>query len=229
MNKGSYTYYDLIGHLVPGTVLLGFVVVVAKWLGWNTSSCSLSWAETLGFGSVLAYIAGILVQGISSWFEPKLHQAWGGKPSVKAIEKALEDKAGTSANGRYVAALAGYFKIESPEKNPQTLFALAKDLVNRKALGRSELFNSMYALFRAMLTVAVLVSLSSPILLVADAWDWWFTANWLDLWAAAFIGGIVLAFVVYRLAKDKAYDYVNEVIAMAGSSVLELTDASQIK
>lgn len=72
-------YYDLLGVVVPGTLLVCWLPICFPVLSQVAASSDLSEAFEVIALVVLAFFVGQLVQAIASLVEPVLYWTWGGR------------------------------------------------------------------------------------------------------------------------------------------------------
>jgi hypothetical protein len=154
--EDRFNYYDVVAHIVPGTLVLGVLAIIPKVFGfavpWPSSS-----AVTLAASIPIAYAVGQVVQAIASFLQPIYYKLWGGRPSDVMMEgksRLTEERL-----KRMLPVLGQFFK--SPTDTPKARAALFSDamaLCNREELGRVAVFNASYAFHRALLTTGVVAS-----------------------------------------------------------------------
>ena len=155
------TLYDFIAGVVPGIVFLWAVSLFSGSLG-ITFNIPLSGG--IGETSVLialAYITGLILQGISQGITEKiLIKLWGGFPSSKwllpddgyfsddykaKVKQIVEKKFGIKVENELS-------RKERLKKN-QEIFYLCYNAVDKERLSeRPQIFNAHYGLFRCLLT-----------------------------------------------------------------------------
>lgn len=216
----KFSYYDLLAHIVPGTLFLGLLVLLKNLLGFSIP-LHLSSLLALGFGTALAYATGHVLQGISSFFERGYEYLWGGKPSIKMLSE--ETKHFTeSSRKKMLECLVNHFDESYPEtpKDHLQIFRRCMALVNEKKLGRVETFNASYAFHRVLLTTVLLSTVSlcvssflvdrSVIEVSRDTYN-----GLLSLATLALIGTVVEFF----RTKQRSEYYAREVLDMAVLSI----------
>ncbi|HEY2436111.1 MAG TPA: hypothetical protein VGH93_02955 [Solirubrobacteraceae bacterium] len=151
--EDKLTYYDVVAHVVPGTIVLGLLTLMPRVFGF-----AVPWPRSglvvVAAGIPLAYAVGQVVQALSSIVQPVYYRLWGGMPSAVIMEGRNAQLSGPRL-GRIIGALSAYF--DAPADTPQergALFADAMALCNAGALGRVDSFNASYAFHRALLTTA---------------------------------------------------------------------------
>jgi len=154
---GKYTYYDLVAHLVPGTLLLAVLALVPEVFGFSLPTPS-STVVALVTGLPVAYVAGQVMQALASFLQPVYYRLWGGMPSTEIAAGDSKRLRGSRLD-RVMSTLATRFN--APSDTPaerEELFADAMALCNQKGLGRVGEFNASYAFHRALLTTGVIVT-----------------------------------------------------------------------
>lgn len=154
---GKYTYYDLVAHLVPGTLLIAVLALVPEVFGFSLPTPSSSTVAAVA-GLPLAYMAGQVMQALASFMQPIYYRLWGGMPSGR-----IADGDSTRLRGerleRVMAALGARFNSPSTTTAARDdLFTDAMALCNKNGLGRVAEFNASYAFHRALLTTGVIAS-----------------------------------------------------------------------
>ncbi len=220
----KFTYYDLVAHLVPGTIILSLIALSAKLLGFSFAA---SFSNTAKFGAAiaLAYIIGHALQGISSQFESFYEKMWGGKPSVQLLSS--ETKYFIEKHRlKLLEKLQAYFESgsASSDEDYQQLFSHAAALVNKEGIGRVNLFNASYALHRVMLTTGVIAMFAVALLLLLSINAWAIllskpTINMLLYTLVFTVAGVVVEF--FR-TKQRGYYFAKEVLDMAFLHISEV-------
>jgi len=218
----KFDYYDAVAHIIPGTIVCLFGLYVLDIAGISLPKISDGSLAEVGIGVAVAYTAGHLLQGISSSLEPLYYALWGGKPSVKLLERS-SGYFSDAQRRELIAAMVSYFGVseECPDDNAgkelyyQRLFERGMALCNRQKLGRVENFVASYAFHRAMMTsflVSFLAAGGIKILFLFHRFQ--VPAEKLavlHLLLVAAGAGLVLEF--FR-ARKRAYYYAREVISM---------------
>ena len=164
--EDKLTYYDIVAHLVPGTLVLGALALMPEIFGFTVP-----WPHSdllsATIGIPVAYAVGQVVQGLSSMAQPIYYYLWGGKPSDVILEGKSPSLKGERLE-RVLAGLASHFN--SPADTPARrggLFMDAMALCNKEGLGRVDSFNASYAFHRALLTTGLVSSavLAAPLIL----------------------------------------------------------------
>ncbi len=213
----KFTYYDIVAHLVPGTIILSLIALSANLFGFSFPTAFSDTAK-FGVGLALAYVIGHVLQAISSQFESFYEERWGGKPSVKLLSSKTEYFA-EKHRKELLEKLQAYFKSDSASSNEdyQQLFSHAAALVNKEGIGRVNLFNASYALHRVILTTGIIGILTVALLLLLSINAWAIllskpTTNMLLYTLVFTVAGVAVEF--YR-TKQRGYYFAKEVLDMA--------------
>ncbi|KKN17457.1 hypothetical protein LCGC14_0965650 [marine sediment metagenome] len=201
-------YYDIVGTVIPGVLLVAWAAVCFPALSDITSSVGLASTFGLLAGLALAVFAGQLVQALGSIIGPALYRSWGGRPSDKALSDGL---------GRYLpkdAAARVRQKLQAElgtETNPQYLFLHAMQLTDAANEGRAARFNGLYAYHRSqvvLVLIAIVMAIGSAAFGRLASWHWWHIA-------ALFPGLLALLALAWHRARQRAIYYVREVLLAA--------------
>lgn len=221
MDRGSYSYYDLIGHIVPGSLILGLLYLFNESVKVVDLSFSASWVGVLGLGIAGAYITGVVLQALGSWIEPFLYLIWQGKPSTIAISDALQNGAANIPLSDFVRKVALRYGVADAANEPEATFKYAQVLVNRHGWGRSEQFVAHYALFRALIVSSLISTVLSIAYLIGANCSWCsLSADHVSIWVLVLIASVLSLFVFIVRGKERAYTYAREIISMAGISLI---------
>jgi hypothetical protein len=166
--EAKLTYYDVVAHVVPGTIVIGVLALMPQVFGFGVP-----WPKSelvvVAAGAPLAYAVGQVVQALSSMVQPIYYRLWGGMPSALLMEGRNKLLNGPRLS-RIVTALSAHFNApaDTPEAR-NALFADAMALCNAQGLGRVDSFNASYAFHRALLTTGWASSLALLVALVLEA------------------------------------------------------------
>jgi hypothetical protein len=162
---GKLSYYDVVAHIVPGTLVLGVLALIPEVFGFAVPLPK-SDALTLAAGIPVTYAVGQVVQAVSSFMQPLYYKLWGGMPSRVILEGKSTRLRGARLS-KIVAALSKRFDSEpdTPEQR-EAVFSFAMAVCNRQGLGRVGDFNAAYAFHRALLTTGVLTTTMLAVSLV---------------------------------------------------------------
>jgi hypothetical protein len=152
------TYYDAVAHLVPGTLMCVAIVYTADLSRVSFPKLELGALTELGVGVAFAYTLGHLLQAVSSTLEPFFFFLWGGRPSVRLLEKS-SNSFSEAQRAKFVNETKAFFGETEPcppgkraEKHYyQRLFERCIALCTRQSTGRVESFLVAYEFHRALL------------------------------------------------------------------------------
>lgn len=200
--------YDILGTIVPGTLLLGWAAVCFPKLCSGATQVNFPDAFTVIVLTALAVFLGQLVQAVASLCEPALFKSWGGRPSDTALEKGIEGYFPADSAKRIREKLDAAIGQDSQE---HSLFLYAMQLSDGQDVGRARRFNTLYAYHRALLVLVILCGL----MLIA-AMFWGFALPWTVPQKLA-AGGVfvVLIWLIWHRAWQRACYYVREVLLTA--------------
>jgi len=207
----KFSLYDFIAVLIPGLLFI-----------WAASSCAdlagitinVSLTGGLAETSVLialAYVTGLLLQGISQGITEKiLTRIWGGFPSERWLlqednkfSKEYKEKILQLVKKKFDIVLgSGGSRVQRMKKN-QEVFYLCYNAVDKAKLSeRPQLFNAQYGLFRCLLTSFSMVLLFGiTIFLTSTSKE---SAQLVTLSSFCLIGAIVSYFRVKKRGEDFA-------------------------
>lgn len=203
----KFEFYDLLGILVPGTLLVYVSLLCFPQIVRPVPVKFPDAVNTIIF-TVLIIFVGQLVQALASLIEPLLYWTWGGRPSDRALGSGL---------GRYMPADTGdrirrkLQRALGEEATTNSLFLYAMQRAEAAGSGRVAKFNGLYAYHRAL----ILLVLSSLLLVMLSAY---FGA--LSLASRWEVAGICIALalvliLVWHRARQRAMYYVREVLLTA--------------
>ena len=205
----KFEFYDVLGILVPGSMLLGFMAV-------SFPEVASSFAS-VGFPNVFAVICliavaaflGHLVQAISSLLEPIFNWTWRGRPSERALREGLGMRYFPADAARRIRGKLA--SIVGETASDRSLFLYATQKAETSGNARVTKFNGLYAYHRAMLA---LVLLALSILLASMCWgaiERWPISEKLEI----LVAGLFLLVVFWFRAKQRGFYYVREVLSTA--------------
>ncbi|HUT61716.1 MAG TPA: hypothetical protein VNA25_28090 [Phycisphaerae bacterium] len=202
-------YYDILGSLVPGVLLVCWVPVCFPTVTEAFPGTSLPEAFSVIAFVALAIFAGQVVQSIGSLIEKPLFWTWGGQPSDRAMREGLGRRyLPEDAASRIRARLAS---VVGPNASDRSLFLYAMQCTDSTGIGRSPRFNSLYAYHRALLVLVI----AALLLLLASA-EWGAAKDWPVLKLRLVEAGMLLLIIlVWHRAKQRAFYYVREVLLSA--------------
>lgn len=198
-------YYDIIGTVIPGVLLVSWAAICFPGVAEVTLSTGLSSAFGFVAGIAFAVFAGQLVQAIGSLIEPVLYWSWGGRPSERALEeglgKYLPEDTGRRIRGKLQA------KVEN-DASAQSLFLYAMQLTDAANIGRATRFNGLYTYHRSQVVlvfVGLVMAATSCAFGRFAFWHWWHTASLI-------LGLLLTLLLAWYRAKQRAMYYVREVL-----------------
>lgn len=204
----KFEYYDILGIVIPGSLLLAWVQFCFPAVLGLVSASGFPEAFNVLVLIALTIFLGHLVQAIASNIEPLIYWTWGGRPSDQALEGGLagylpEDSA-ARIRGILKEAVGG-----SPSDHSLFLFAMQK--AHSAEVGRASRFNSLYGYHRGLLA---LLPLAAGLLVAAMVWGQ--AASWIcGQKAGSLILIAVLLVLVWHRTKQRAFYYVREVLLTA--------------
>jgi hypothetical protein len=205
----KFEFYDVLAMLVPGTLLAGLLPIVFPTLALRADAVKFPESFTVICLVALAVFFGLLVQAISSLFEPVFNWTVGGRPSERALQDGLGDRyfpAGTAARIR--AKLAA---IVGPDSENRSLFLFAMQKAETSDNSRVSKFNGLYAFHREILTLTLIA-----IFLLVLSTFWGGAVDWsLPEKAATFTGVLGLLLLFWHRTRQRACYYVREVLLTA--------------
>jgi len=201
-------YYDILGVVVPGTLLLALIRVCFP--GLSQLLCPVGFPEAflVVILIALALFLGHLVQAIASSAEPLLYWTWGGRPSDRALQGGLDGYLPQDSAARIKKVLA---RALGGEPSDHSLFLFAVQKAHAAEIGRASQFNSLYGYHRGILTLLVL---AAGLLVAAMVWGqgvcWTMGQKVLALVAI-----VLVLLLVWHRAKQSAFYYVREILLTA--------------
>ena len=214
MNKLSY--YDVLGHLIPGLVFLAGLGLISTHVGDKIPKIPGGEGVKVMFVTAGAYYIGHLLSAVGSLIQPILYFFWGGKPSRRIlIANTPHFHSEMRDNVRKNLAK----KCNLPEKIPNAyrkraeyldaLFGYAQSFCDKEHLGRIAEFNAAYALHRSLFMASFLAGVISL---------YWISrvsipieSNLVTLLIA---GYFLAAGISFCRARQRAYYFVREVLRM---------------
>jgi hypothetical protein len=232
--SSRFDYYDAIAHLIPGAIGCLVILYFCDVFSVTLPRPRVGSLGGLGIGVAVAYTVGHLLQSLASAFEPMYYFVWGGKPSVRLLEKR-SDRFSEEQRRDLVHAFVKFFDMLEPcpqGKNVrrnyyQRVFEKCMGVCNRNKLGRVETFVTIYGFHRVLLTTFLLafagcaftraaiglgaLLLPSEKLRVLNFMTW--------------MAGASALIEVFR-ARQRAYHYAHEVIMMTSDFIRSSGSAS---
>lgn len=202
------SYYDVIGIVVPGTLLVGWIPVCFPVIVSRTQVFTFPEAFAFVVLIALVFFIGHLVQALSSATQNILYFTWGGRPSDTALEKGLGDYFPKDSAKRIRGILED--KI-GKETDAHSLFLYALQQADSAEKSRVSTFNGLYAYHRVLL---MLIILAFILFLTSKFWgavESWTTAEFV----VSLVIMILLLVLFWYRAKQRAYYFVREVLLTA--------------
>jgi hypothetical protein len=205
----KFELYDVLGILVPGTLLVALTLIFFPAL--STSAINVKFPD--GFTVIclvaLSVFAGNLVQAISSLIEPIVDRTWGGRKSEQGLLQGLGDRyLPTDTASRIRGKLAS---ILGSNVKDRSLFLFAMQKAETSENSRVARFNALYAYHRAILCLTLisvgLLGLSMACG-VAAYWPAYERAIALGIW-------VLLLLITWNRTRQRAIYYVREVLLTA--------------
>lgn len=163
--EDKLSYYDIVAHIVPGTLVLGVLALVPEVFGF-TVPLPHSSVIILAASIPVTYTIGQVVQALASFMQPLYYRMWGGMPSAVILEGKSKRLHGARLE-KMMSTLSRYFDTPIGTAGERAaLFSFSMALCNRNSLGRVDSFNASYAFHRALLTTGIVTTV---MLLVAIA------------------------------------------------------------
>ena len=204
----KFDLYDLLGTIVPGTLVLGWTVACFPELATWFSQVQFPEAFTVVVLTALAVFVGQLVQAVASLVEPAIYRTWGGRPSDAALDKGLKgflpENSAERIKGKLQEAVG-----RSAERH--SLFLYSMQLSDGQDIGRARRFNTLYAYHRGLLVLVVFCGV-----MLGAAMIWGQAAAWptgQKLAAGAVV--LLLMVLIWYRAWQRACYYVREVLLTA--------------
>lgn len=183
----TFKAYDILSSLIPG-----FLAVLML-----LSAFDMQYDNDLVIAyTAIAFLAGYIVNTISSWMEDFYFFTWGGKPS----DRLLDGKSIWKVRFYHHTKVKGLLQSDSsnPSAKNSELFFIAMRYANGQKDSRVDDFNALYAFSRSLLTT---VLIGTAILLIENYKDWRYYAVLLPA-----------LIIVWLRCKQRAYYYAREVL-----------------
>ena len=202
-------FYDVLGVLIPGSIVLGLVCVTFPEAVKPFSTTAFPDAFTVVCLTAVAVFLGQLIQAIASLIEPIVDWTWGGRSSERALEHGLGDRYLPLDSARRIRAKLA--RVVGETASSRSLFLYAMQKAETSGNSRVAKFNGLYAYHRGMLTLVIVI-----IGVLVGAMGWGAIRHWalgakLELVAA----GLILLVTVWFRAKQRGFYYVREVLSTA--------------
>jgi hypothetical protein len=205
----KFEIYDLLGIIVPGTLLIGLTLILFPVLSAPASNVKLPEGFTVICLVALSVFAGNLVQAISSLIEPLIENTWGGRMSEKGLSRGLGDRyLPTDTAARIRNKLVSVLGTNSKDRS-LFLFALQKaETGENPRVGR---FNALYAYHRAILCLTLMTFALLTFSMVCGLAVSWSPSEK----SVALAALILLLFITWNRTRQRAIYYVREVLLTA--------------
>jgi len=205
----KFEIYDLLGIVVPGTLLIGLTLILFPVLSTPASNVKLPEGFTVICLVALSVFAGNLVQAISSLIEPLIENTWGGRMSEKGLSRGLGDRyLPTDTAARIRNKLVSILGSNSKDRS-LFLFALQKaETDENPRVGR---FNALYAYHRAILCLTLMTFALLTLSMVCGLAVSWSPSEK----SVALAASILLLFITWNRTRQRAIYYVREVLLTA--------------
>ncbi len=203
----KFEYYDLLGTLVPGILMLSWIPVCFPAL-MSVKGPSYPEAFAVLALTALAVLIGQLLQALGSiLMEPVLNYSWGGRPSEKVFKEGLGNFKKENAD-RIRSKLEAKVGTGSAD---QSLFLYAMQLSESAKDSRVPRFNSLYAYHRNLCAAIAAAILS----FVSSFYGGFASSLSFPMALLAILGLLAVLLVVVRRTKQRADYYVREVLMTA--------------
>ena len=201
----KFDFYDILGFLIPGTLLVCWVPICFPSISSMASALKFPSAFAVIALTALSVMLGHLMQAVGSIIEPAIQRTWGGKRSQRALTQGIKGYLSQDAAKRIREKLC---QVVGPEASDTDLFYYALQRTDAANIGRTTRFNSLYAYHRGLI---VFFLIATALLAISTIWGP--AASWTThLQMGAFAGILVLLILVwYRTNQRDAY-YVKEVL-----------------
>ncbi|MBX7208548.1 MAG: hypothetical protein K1X78_09570 [Verrucomicrobiaceae bacterium] len=208
-------FYDVIGVLIPGTVFLCAGAICYPSLASHLAIPQLPEAFAVIALVSLALLCGHVLQSLASFIEPLIEKTWGGRTSEKAFRSGLGERYLPKESADRIAQALS--KAMSVESGLRSKFLFAMQISETAGNSRVARFNALYAHFRVLLVMALVV-----LLMLIHASMWGALRSWP---CSSKLGVCILASVVTALfwnrARQRAIYYVREVLLTAERTLLQ--------
>jgi hypothetical protein len=170
-----FSLYDFIAAVIPGLL---FIWAVSFFSSAMNATINIPLSGNISETSILislAYIIGLLLQGISQGITEKiLLWHWGGFPSAKwlleddkHLSKEYKSQIKKLVENKYHISAKDNLPLAEQLKKNQEIFYLCYNAVEKAKISeRPQIFNAHYGLFRCLLTSFSLLFIACVILLI---------------------------------------------------------------
>jgi hypothetical protein len=213
--EDKLSYYDIVAHIVPGTLVLGVLALVPKVFGFMVPLPHSS-AILLAASVPVTYTIGQVIQALASFMQPLYYHMWGGMPSEVILEGRSKRLHGPRLD-KMTTALSDYFGVATGAAEQRAaLFSFSMALCNRNGLGRVDSFNASYAFHRALLTTGIVTTVMLVVAIALSAFGISSTASAIrpSLIYLAVLAALLTA-VEFVRARQRGEYFAVEVLDMA--------------
>ena len=201
--------HDVVTALLHGTLLIGATVVLfPKLLDFIGMSDLPEGIPTLFF-LFWAYFIGQVLVALSSFSQDLLYRTWGGKPSDHVFDGTFPEKYLPADSIK--SAKCALQKRFGEHFSDRALFSVAMGIARKAEGSLSERHNQMYSYNRVCLTNLLIVSCLFAVSCFRGR------CATLTGWEILVVAGglLVLVFLHWYRAKQRAHYYVSEVVRVA--------------
>lgn len=217
-----FEYYDVLGHLIPGLLLVCLIAVLFPDSARLMVATHFPDAFLVIAFLAVAVLLGQVTQAIASLLEPALEWTWGGRPADRALRNGLGDRYLPASGASRIRALLA--QGAGGNADERTLFLKAKYHARQAGGGLEARFNALYAYWRALFVLALL---SLALYVMSRAWgaaaDWPHGLRVAGLWTC-----IAFVLLTWYRAKQRAMYYVREVLYLAKAAIHDQTATGDV-
>ena len=208
MNE-KFEFYDVLGVIVPGTMLMCFGVLCFPETSKNLTISNYPDAFSVIALTAVALFLGNILQALVSFAEPLLDLSWGGRLSEQALKKGFGERYFPLDSAKRISTkLAGAIGNNS---SLRSRFLFAMQLAETSGNLRVGRFNALYAYNRALF----LLSIVTFVLILASL-GWGGLSAWdLRSKTIAISAATLLAVLFWKRTKQRGMYYVREVLFTA--------------
>jgi hypothetical protein len=207
----KFSLYDFIAVLTPGLLFIWAISSFSESIGVAINVPLTGGLAETSVLIALAYVTGLLLQGISQGVTEKiLTNIWGGFPSARWLlqedikfGKGYKEKIFQIVQKKFNIALETEGSRDERMKKNQEIFYLCYNAVDKAKLSeRPQLFNAQYGLFRCLLTSFCLLLLFGIVILITSKPGG--SGKVVTLLSFSLMGAIVSYFRVKKRGEDFA-------------------------
>jgi hypothetical protein len=205
----KFEFYDVLGILVPGLILLALIAVSFPEVTSGFAGAGFPAAFAVICLTAVAAFLGQIVQAISSFLEPVFNWTWGGRPSERALKEGLGTRYFPPDSANRIRAKLG--KAVGDKASDRSMFLYAMQKAETSGNSRVAKFNGLYAYHRAMLALVLIslgVILGSMCFGTVKHWFWRDKIGIVAL-------DLLLLVIFWLRAKQRGFYYVREVLSTA--------------